>query len=96
MAALSGMKAKKRSSSLRTAVKKQKVKFQLAKVTKILLSADKVNRAGFDVDLNSKDPKTIDKKTGAKIAPKRQHGIFVLDLWVNTEKVGKVFSQPGQ
>ena len=46
--------------------KKQKVKFQLAKVTKILLSADKVNRAGFDVDLNSKDPKIIDKKTGQR------------------------------
>ena len=75
--------------------KKQKVKFQLAEVTKVLLSADKINKAGFNVDLNAKNPMIMDTKTGAKIPLKRKNGIFVIDLWVNTEKVGRIFTWPG-
>ena len=75
--------------------KKQKAKFQSAEVTKVLLSADKINKAGFDVDLNAKNPMIMDNRTGAKIPLKRKNGIFVIDLWVNTEKVGQVFARPG-
>ena len=75
--------------------KRRKIKFQVAKVTKVLLSASKIAKAGFIVKLDAEDPYIMDRITGEKMTLKHQNGIFGLDLWVNTEEMGRVFSRQG-
>ena len=75
---------------------KRSVKFQLAKVTKVLLSAGKIAKAGFKVDLNLVDPSIVNLRTGGKIGLKYKNGIFIVNLWVDTEKVGQVFTRQGR
>ena len=58
--------------------------FQVAKVTKPLLSASQVTKAGFLAVLDGPGCESylIHKKTQAKTKLKMDNGVYCLDLWV--------------
>ena len=76
--------------------KSKKVKVQVAKVTKLLLSAAKVVKAGYKVELDGDNPMIKNVRAGEEIKIKKKNGIYVMDLWIDTEKMGRVFSRPGR
>ena len=73
----------------------KKARFQVAKVTKVLLSASKITKAGYEVNLATQNPSIKHKKSGETIYLKEKNGIFVIDMWINTELLGRVFNRQG-
>ena len=63
-------------------------------MTKMLLSAAKINKAGYDIHLDQRAPMISNAKTGEKIHLMKRNGVFVMDMWIDTEKMGQVFSRP--
>ena len=61
--------------------KRRRLKFQIAKVGKTLISVDKLNETGHTVILNSTDPRIV-CPNGEEIKLKRKNKVFILDLWV--------------
>ena len=74
----------------------KKVKVQVAAVTKLLLSAVKIVKAGYKVELDDEKPMIKNMKTGETIKIRKKNGIYVMDLWIDTETMGRVFSRPGR
>jgi len=73
----------------------RRVRAQIAKVTRMLISASKMTKAGYKVNLSVDNPYVQSMKTG-KVTPLRhKNGIFLIDLWINTEVTGPVFSRQG-
>jgi hypothetical protein len=72
-----------------------KMKVQVAEVTRMLISASKVAKAGNIVNLDAKNPHVKNIKTGKVTKLRHQNGIFLLDIWVNTDITGPVFSRQG-
>jgi hypothetical protein len=72
-----------------------KMKVQIAEVTRMLISASKVANAGNIVNLDAKNPHIKNIKTGKVTKLRHKNGIFLLDIWVNTEVTGPVFSRQG-
>ena len=64
--------------------------FQIAKVTKPLLSAAQVTRAGFLAVLDGPGNESylIHKKSKARTALKLENGVYCLDLWVKDPNKG--------
>ena len=58
--------------------------FQVAKVSKPLLSAAQVTKAGFlaILDAPGQSSYLLHKKSGSKTKLKIDNGVYVLDLWV--------------
>ena len=58
--------------------------FQVAKVSKPLLSAAQVTKAGFIAILDGPNQESclLHKKTGSRTSLKLDNGVYVLDLWV--------------
>lgn len=73
----------------------KKMKVQIAEVTRMLISASKVAKAGNYVSLDVTNPHIKNIKTGRVTKLRHKHGIFLLDIWVNTEVTGPVFSRQG-
>ena len=55
--------------------------FQDAEVDRCLISVDALNRAGNEVVLNRKSPRTITNK-GETIPLRRKYGVLILTMWV--------------
>jgi hypothetical protein len=72
-----------------------KMKVQIAEVTRMLISASKVANAGNIVNLDAKNPHIKNIKTGKVTKLRHKNGIFLLDVWVNTDITGPVFSRQG-
>jgi hypothetical protein len=72
-----------------------KMKVQVAEVTRMLISASKVAKAGNIVNLDAKNPHVKNIKTGKVTKLRHKNGIFLLDIWVNTDVTGPVFSRQG-
>ena len=64
--------------------------FQVAAVTKPLMSAAQVTRAGFLAILDGPggDSYLLHKKTKAKTALKLENGVYCLDLWIKNPDKG--------
>ena len=73
----------------------RRVRAQLAKVTRMLISASKMTRAGYKVNLDEGNPHVKNIKTGRVTKLRHKNGIFLFDLWVNTEVTGPVFKRQG-
>ena len=73
----------------------KKMKVQIAEVTRMLISASKVAKAGNYVSLDVTNPHIKNIKTGRITKLRHNNGIFLLDIWVNTEVTGPVFSRQG-
>ena len=65
----------------------KQVVFQIAKVTKPLISVGKIVAAGNSVNLERRNPCIIDGTTGEVTKLREQGGVFVLDMWVKVEQV---------
>ena len=61
----------------------------------MLISASKVANAGIIVNLGPKNPHIKNTKTGKETKLRHKNGIFLLDIWVNTDVTGPVFSRQG-
>ena len=70
------------------------IKFQIADVSKTLVSVLKLIAAGNEVILND-DPRIINKVTKEVTKIRKQNGIFVIDLWIIRPKPSG-FTRPGQ
>ena len=64
------------------------LKFQVADVGKILVSVDKLNEAGYDVQMSKKNPMIKNAKTGEVTRLKRKGGQFIMPMWVRKTKEG--------
>ena len=62
----------------------------------MLLSAAKINKAGYDVKLDQNEPTIVNARTGEKMKLKMRNGNFVIDMWIDTEIVGRVFNRQGR
>ena len=72
-----------------------KMKVQIAEVTRMLISASKVANAGNIVNLDAKNPHIKNIKTGKETKVRHKNDMFLLDLWVNNDITGPVFSWQG-
>ena len=67
----------------------------MADVTRLLLSASRMAKTGYKVSLDDRVP-YVQNMTNEKITKLRhKNGIYLLDMWVNTDKTGPVFSRQG-
>ena len=73
----------------------RKVKFRVANVMKPLISVNRINEAGDDVVFKGPQPH-IKCKDGRIINLRKERGVFVLDMWVDTEAHGPGFARQGQ
>jgi len=73
----------------------RKVKFRVANVMKPLISVSRINEAGDDVVFKGPNPH-IKCKDGRIINLRKERGVFVLDMWVDTETHGPGFTRQGQ
>ena len=64
-----------------TCGKKRRIMFQIANVSKSLISVDALNETGHDVVLNKKNPRII-CPNGEEIKLRRKNKVFVLDMFV--------------
>ena len=64
-----------------TCGKKRRIMFQIANVSKSLVSVDALNETGHDVVLNKKNPRII-CPNGEEIKLRRKNKVFVLDMFV--------------
>ena len=69
----------------------RRITFQCAKVTKPLISVDKMTEAGYDVILSKSDPRIVHSRTGEVTRLRREKGVFILDMWMPAS----VFSRQG-
>ena len=60
---------------------RKKIRFQVAKVNKTLISVDRLAETGHEVILSKKGPRII-CPDGEIIPLKRKKGIFVLNMWI--------------
>ena len=58
-----------------------KMKTKAGNVKQTLLSASKLNDAGYDVQLNSR-PKLKHLKTGEEIPRVKKGGMYILTMWI--------------
>jgi hypothetical protein len=58
----------------------QKVKIKIGKVSRTLISADKLLEKGHEVILSKRNPRIV-TSSGKSIALKRKFGMFILDMW---------------
>ena len=70
------------------------IKFQIADVSKTLISVLKLIAAGNEVILDD-DPRIVNKRTGEVTKIRKQNGIFVIDLYILKPK-SSGFTRPGQ
>ena len=70
-----------------------KMKVQVAEVTRMLISASKVAKAGNIVNLDATNPHVKNIKTGKVTKLRHKNGIFLLGI--NTDVTGPVFSRQG-
>ncbi len=63
------------------------VKFQVADVTKPLISVVKITEAGNDVILSKSNPRIVNRKTGEVTNLRRESNVFILDMWVMEQQV---------
>ena len=61
--------------------KKRRITFQIAKVSKPLISVDALNATGHDVILNRKNPRIV-CPNGEEIILRRKNKVFILDMLV--------------
>jgi len=73
----------------------RKVKFRVANVTKPLISVGRITEAGDDVVFKGPNPH-IKCKNGRVINMRKERGVFVLDMWIDTEAHGPGFARQGQ
>ena len=64
---------------------KKRVRAQLAKVTRVLISASKMTKAGYKISLDADNPSIKNIKTGKVTKLRHKNGIFIIDMWVDTE-----------
>ena len=74
----------------------RKVKFRVANVMKPLISVSRINEAGGDVVFKGPNNPHIRCKDGRIINLRKERGVFVLDMWVDTETHGPGFTRQGQ
>ena len=74
----------------------RKVRGQLAKVTRMLISVSKMNKAGYKVSLDPDNPHIQDTKTKKITKLRHKNGIFLIDLWIDTSVTGPVFTGQGK
>ena len=73
----------------------KRVRAQIADVTRMLISASKMTKAGYKVHLDVESPYIQNVKTKKMTKLRHKNGIFLLDMWVNTDITGPVFSRQG-
>ena len=73
----------------------KRVRAQIADVTRMLISASKMTKAGYKVHLDAESPYIQNVKTKKMTKLRHKNGIFLLDMWVNTDITGPVFSRQG-
>ena len=73
----------------------KRVRVQIADVPRMLISASKMTKAGYKVHLDAENPyiQNVEAKKMTKL--RHRNGIFLLDMWVNTDIAGRVFSRQG-
>ena len=72
--------------------------FQIAPVTKVLLSVGRLSEQGNDVNLNSDDPHIRNKATQEVTRLRKSNGMFILDMWVKVfveEEIESGFTRQG-
>ena len=73
----------------------KKIRAQIADVTRMLISVSNMTKAGYGVHLDESNPYIQNVKTRKITKLRHKNGIFLLDMWINTEVTGPVFSRPG-
>ena len=74
---------------------KKSVRAQRTKVTRMLIAVNKLNKAGYQVSLDAENPLIRNTATGKVTKLRMKNGIFLIDLWVDTEVTGPVFHRQG-
>ena len=73
----------------------KRVRAQISDGTRMLISASKMTKAGCKVHLDAENPYIQNVKTKKMTKLRHKNGIFLLDMWVNTDITGPVFSRQG-
>ncbi len=58
----------------------KRIRFRIAKVKQILISASKATEAGNEIRLTREGGEVIDKK-GKKVKLPKKNGVYVLEAW---------------
>ena len=56
--------------------------FMFGAVSRTLISVDRLRETGHDVILTKNHPRIINMKTGEVMPPRKNRGMFILDLWM--------------
>ena len=73
----------------------KRTRAQIADVTRMLISVSKITKAGYKVHLDADNPYIQNLKTKRITKLRHKNGIFLIDMWVNTEVTGPVFNRQG-
>ena len=72
------------------------IKFRRSNVLKPFIAASKVEAAGNKIFLDGPNSFIECKKTGQRIKIRQQDGVYVIDMWINTDVSGPVFGRQGK
>ena len=71
-----------------------KMRTKAGNVKQTLLSASKLNDAGYDVQLNNR-PKLKHLKTGEEIPLVKKGGVYILTMWIQVDMDEQGFHRQG-
>ena len=75
----------------------RRIKFCRTSVMKPLMSSSKVEAAGNRIVLDGPSNSYIEcKKSGQRTRIRQQDGVYVIDMWINTDNAGPVFGRQGR
>ena len=72
------------------------ITFRRASVVKLLISMQKVVRAGNIGVLNEKNPHVRNIRDGTMIKMDVNNGVYTMDMWICLHEAGPVFSWQGE
>ena len=73
----------------------KRIRFQIADVTRILVSVGKVTKAGNQVVMEKKGGKVIEPN-GRQFNMEMENGVYIMKCWVKTEGNDSRFPRPAQ